>query len=80
MGEALGVVDILIPRQSALYRLPQQIGQRQLGVLAPARIGQVPLHERAQAQTFVKLARQNQTTIGSHSRTLEIDPQRVRAL
>src|ERR1022692_968262 len=37
------------PRQAAVYRLPQQVGQRQLGVLAPARIGQVPLHERAQA-------------------------------
>ena len=55
----------------------KQVGQRQLGVLAPARIGQVPLHERAQAQTFVQLAQQNQTTTGSHSRTLELDPQRA---
>ena len=30
-----GVVDILIPRQAAVDRLPQQVGQRQLDILAP---------------------------------------------
>src|SRR5208283_5483158 len=45
LRESLGVVHILIPRQSAVYRLPHQVGQRQLGVLAPARIVKVPFHE-----------------------------------
>ena len=31
----------------------QQVGQRQLDILAPPRIGQMPLHECAQAQSFV---------------------------
>jgi hypothetical protein len=39
------------PAKRPVYRLPQQIGQRQLHVLAPARIGQVPFHECAQAQS-----------------------------
>ena len=41
LGEALGVVDILVARQSAVYRLPHEVGQRQLRVLS-ARVGQVP--------------------------------------
>ena len=43
LGEAVGVVDIFIPGQSAVHRLPQQVDQRQLGILAPAGIAQVPL-------------------------------------
>jgi len=75
LRHALGVVDILIPGQSAVHRLPQQVDQRQLGILAPAGIGQVPFHEFAQAQTHIQLAHQNQTTVGSHSRALEVDHQ-----
>ena len=37
LGEALGVVDILIAGQSAVYRLPYKVGQWQLGVL-PSRV------------------------------------------
>jgi hypothetical protein len=54
--ERRGVIDILIPGQAAVYRVPQQ----ELDVLATARIDQVPLHERAQAQTLMKLAHENQ--------------------
>src|SRR5208282_5115227 len=66
LREPLGVVHILVPRQAAVDRLPHQVGQRQLGVLAPARIVQVPLHERAQTQVLVQLAHQNQATIRGH--------------
>ena len=39
LREPRGVVHILIPRQAAVYRLPHQVGQRQLGVLAAPGIG-----------------------------------------
>jgi hypothetical protein len=74
-GEALGVVYILIPGQPAVDRLPQQVGQRQLDILAPPGIAQVAVYEFAQAETFVQLAHQNQATVGGHSRALKLDPQ-----
>jgi hypothetical protein len=59
LGKARGVVHILIPGQAAVDRLPQQVGQRQLDILAPPGIAPVPVHEFAQAETFVQLAHQN---------------------
>jgi hypothetical protein len=47
LGQALGVVDILIARQAAVYRLPHQVGQRQLSVLSPP-VRQVPFDEFAE--------------------------------
>jgi len=70
LRKALGVVDILIPGQSAVHRLPQQIDQRQLDIFAPAGIAQVSPHEFAETQTFIQLAYQNQTTVGGHARAL----------
>jgi hypothetical protein len=49
LREPLGVVDTLIARQSAVYRLPHEVGQRQLRVL-PAPIGQVPSDKFAEAR------------------------------
>jgi hypothetical protein len=63
LREARGIVHILIPGQPAIDRLPQQVGQRQLDILAPAGIAQMSVHEFAQAETFVQLAHQNQTTV-----------------
>jgi len=40
-------------------RLPQQVGQRQLDILAPAGIAQVPVYEFTQAETLIQLAHQN---------------------
>jgi hypothetical protein len=34
----------------------------------------VALHELAQAQTLIQLAHENQTAVGSHPRTLKLDP------
>jgi hypothetical protein len=34
-------------------------------------------HEFAQAETFVQLPHQNQTTVGGHPRALKLDPQSV---
>jgi hypothetical protein len=65
LREARGVVDILIPSQPAVDRLPQQVRQRQLDILAPPRIAQVMVHEFAQAETLV------------HSRTRTNPPSEV---
>jgi hypothetical protein len=39
--------------------LPQQVGQRQLDILAPAGIAHMLVDEFALAETFVQLAHQN---------------------
>jgi len=52
----------------------QTSAKGQLGVLPP-RVGQVLLDEFAESQTFVQLPHQDQATIGSHSRSLEINLQ-----
>src|SRR6266851_4858550 len=49
------------PAKRLYIRLPQQVGQGQLEILAPEGIGQVPFHECAQAQTLIQLAHQDQT-------------------
>ena len=74
LGEPLGVVDILVARQPAVYRLPHEVGQRQLRVLS-ARVGQVPFHEFAEAQPFIQLPHQEQAAVGSYSRALEVNLQ-----
>jgi hypothetical protein len=77
LRQARGVVNVLIPGQPAIDRLPQHVGQRQLNILAPPGIAQVTVHEFAQAETFVQLAHQNQTTVGGHPCALKLDPQRA---
>ncbi len=75
MGEVLRIVHVLIARQPAVDRLPDQIGERELGVRAP-RVGQVLRDEVAEAQPFVELADEDQTAIGGNPRSLELDLQR----
>jgi hypothetical protein len=57
-GETLRVVHVLIASQTAVDRLAQQISQRQMDVLSPTGIGQVPFDEVTQTQTLVQLAHQ----------------------
>jgi hypothetical protein len=59
LRQARGVVHILISGQAAIDRLAQQVGQRQLDILASTGIAQMSVHEFAQAETFVQLAHQN---------------------
>lgn len=59
----LGVVDILVPCQPTVYRLPHEVGQWQLRVLS-ARVGQVPFDEFAEPQPFVQLTHQEQAAVG----------------
>ena len=55
--------------------MPQQIGQRELLVQALSGVAQVFLDELVQTQSLIQFANQNQATVGSHSRCLEIDLQ-----
>lgn len=52
------------------------ISQRELLVQTLSRVAQVFLDELLQTQSLIQLAHQNQATIGSHSRSLEINLQR----
>src|SRR5712692_5405464 len=72
---SFGVVEVLVARQAAVDRLPQQIRQRELLIQALSRAAQLFLDEFLQTQSLIQLAGQNQATIGSHSRSLEIDLQ-----
>jgi hypothetical protein len=65
LRQPLSVVQVFVARQPAIYRLPQQIGQRQLGV-ACARVGQVPFNKFPEARPFVQLPHHDQSTIRSH--------------
>jgi hypothetical protein len=55
--------------------MPQQIRQRELLVQALSGVAQVFLDELVQTQSLIQFANQNQATVGSHSRSLEIDLQ-----
>jgi hypothetical protein len=76
LREPLGVVDILIARDAAVYGPAKQTGQRELGVLPVPRTFQAPCDDVAEAQTFLQLTDQNESTIRSNARSEEIDLQR----
>src|ERR1022692_929397 len=76
LRQPLRIVQILVSRQATVDGLSQQIRERQLSVLAAPVVHDVFGDERTQSQTFVQFAHQQQTTVGSDPRTLEIDSQR----
>src|SRR6516162_6444477 len=75
LGEALRIVDILVARQATIDRLPDQVGEWELCVLA-SRIGDVLRDQVAEAQPLVQFAHKNQAAVGSDPRSLEFDLQR----
>ena len=75
LAQPLGVIEILVARQAAVHRLPQQVGKGQLSVLTLTRIRQVLFDQIAETQPLVQLPHQNQAAIGSDPRSLEIDLQ-----
>jgi len=72
--QSFGVVEVLVARQAAVDRLPQQIGQRELLVQASSRVAQLFLDELLQTQSLIQLTNQNQATVGSYSRSMEYRP------
>ena len=73
LRKPLRVVEVLVARQTAIDRLPQQVGKRKLRVLATAGIGQMLLDQFPEPQPLVEFAHQDQAAVGSDARTLEID-------
>src|ERR1022692_2080509 len=53
--ESFGLVEVLVARQAAADRLPQQIGQRELLVQALSRVAQVFFDELLQTQSLIQL-------------------------
>jgi hypothetical protein len=67
LAQPLGVVEVFVAGQPAVDGLPKQIGQRKLGVLAAARVGQVLFDEFPEAESLVQFADHNQAAIGGDS-------------
>jgi hypothetical protein len=71
LREPLGIVHIFVFRQPAVNRLPDQVGQSELCVLAPG-VSQVRRDEVAESQTFIQLPHQDQATVGGNPPSLEV--------
>src|ERR1022692_962651 len=76
LRQPLRIVQIFVSCQATVDGLSQQIGERQLSVLAAPVVHDVFGDERTQSQTLIQFAHQQQTTVGSDPRSLKIDPQR----
>src|SRR5262249_40612107 len=74
LSKSLRVVGVLVPSQAAIDRLTKQIGQRELKVASGARIAEVSLDQRAQAEAFVEFARKQQACIGGNGDSAKLDP------
>jgi len=68
-------MHLFVAGQSAADRLPKQIGQWKLCVLATVWVGQMPFDECSEPEPFVRLAHPKQATFGGDSWPLELDRQ-----
>jgi hypothetical protein len=75
MRKAIGVVHILVPGQTAEYRLPQQPSQQMPGVPAPAAFRQRAAGQIGQPEHVVQLRFGEQAGVGSDAAALELQPQ-----
>ncbi len=73
----LGVVEVLVARQAAVDRLPQQISERELLVCALPGVAEMLVNQFSETEPFVQFANQNQATVGGDVRSLEIDFQQA---
>jgi hypothetical protein len=75
--EALRVVEVFAAGQAAVDRLPQEIRQRELGVLSVAGVTQVRGDDRLQPEAFIQLTDQNQAGVRGDARSLKRDLQKA---
>ena len=54
-GESYRVVEVFVARQTAVHRLPQEIGQPELRVQSVARVTQVRGDASRKAKAFIQL-------------------------
>ncbi len=76
LAQPLGIIHILVPRQAAVHRLPQQIGEGKLRILATAPVRQMLLDQPSEPESLVEFAHQDQAAVRSDAGTLEIDLER----
>ena len=69
-------IFIFVSRQATVDGLSQQIGERQLSVLAVPAVHDVFGDECTPSQTLIPLAHQKKTTAGSDARAWEVNFQR----
>ena len=67
-GQPLRVVGVLVARQPTVDGLAKEIRKRELPIASAARVGEVSLDERAEAEVLVQLTRQQQSSIGGDRR------------
>src|SRR5262249_37734893 len=70
-SESLRIVEVLITRQAAVDRLPQQVREDELPVQALSGILQVLADQRLHSQTFIQLAHQKEACVRRDARPLE---------
>ena len=73
LGQPLGVVGVLVTGKAAIDGLAKEIRQGELVVAPGAGIAEVSGDQGAQAEALVLLAWQQQPSIGSHRRAMELD-------
>ena len=71
------VVEVFVPREPAVDRLPEEIRHAELGVRSLAGVAQVCRNERLQAQAFIQLANQDEAGVGRDARPVERDLQKA---
>src|SRR5882724_11460672 len=67
-GQPLRVVGVLVARQPTVDGLAKEIRKRELPIASAARVGEVSLDERAEADVLVQLTRQQLSSIGGDRR------------
>ena len=72
-GQPLRVVGVLVARQATVDGLAKEIRKRELPIASAARVGEVSLDERAEAEVLVQLTRQQQSSVGGDRRAPELD-------
>jgi len=73
LGKSLRIVEVFVTGQPAVDRLPQQVGERKLLVLASAGVRQMLLDQFSKPESLVEFAHQDQAAVGSDARALETD-------
>jgi len=73
LGQSPRVVRILVPGQAAVDGLAKQIAERELEIASGARIGEVSLDQRTQAEALVQFARKQQSRIGRDDGAAELN-------
>ena len=65
VGQPLGIIDVLVPREAAIDSLSEQTLQPVEAVRAFSGVGQRRSHQIGQAESVVQLPHDEQTSVGT---------------